>query len=147
MEDIFRAFDGAMDGFVERQLVGYDLRRFGRGKPGTQVPPVSPADLKAACQIAAEHYARTQGRQIAIGMGVFQAMCSEGADLHAVTYRAMFIGLLPCIVPDVCQGERDEALYRVMAEIPMQWIGAEERQGPPFDESDFRRRLSAAREG
>jgi hypothetical protein len=117
----------------------------GRGKAGEAVPPVEPDDLKAVCRIAREHHESGRGRHVVLGQGVFEAVCSKGANAGAVTYRAMFLGLLPFLVSDARKDKPDEALYQVMAKIPMEWIGCEERQHPPFNLEELSKRLSEAR--
>lgn len=49
------------------------------------------------------------------------------------------------LAPWVNEGEMDDAIFRSIAQVPMEWIGVGiVRHGPPFDFEDFMRRVRAA---
>jgi hypothetical protein len=92
------------------------------------------------------------GGQRAIGVAVCKAACKPGADISAVCYRGMMLGLVTRhaqeqLAPWVNQGEMDDAIFRAIAEVPMEWMGVGiVRHGPPFDFEDFMRRVREAAE-
>jgi hypothetical protein len=45
------------------------------------------------------------------------------------------------LAPWTTDEELHEAVFRVAADIPMEWLGREERKGLPFDLDEFLRRV------
>jgi hypothetical protein len=116
------------------------------GKPEESVPQVDPVDIKAVWQVYQDVQARNPGQQVAVGMGVLEHYCSKGANINAVAYRTGFLSLMVAhaaeMAPWIKDGQPDEALFRAIAETPMEWIAVGVvRQGPPFSEEEFMRRL------
>ena len=116
------------------------------GKPGDPVAEVDADDLKAVWQLMNDREAGSAGER-AIGFMVFEAVCKPGADIQAVFYRAGMLSLLTQDAPDgptLCmkEGQLDLAVFRVVASIPMEWMGVGiVRHGSPFDIDEFFRRL------
>lgn len=84
---------------------------------------------------------------MAIGLCGLNARCKPSADISAVTYRAGMIGILQRAAPAMIEpliAEKSSAVFLAAAEIPMEWLGQEIRQGFPFDVDEF---LSRVREG
>src|SRR2546430_5589606 len=63
------------------------------GKPGEPVPQVDPDDLKAVWEINHEVQTSHPGERV-VGISVLEHACKPGADVKAVAYRAMILGLL-----------------------------------------------------
>jgi hypothetical protein len=94
---------------------------------------------------------------VAIDPAGLQQMCSPGADVGALTYRAIMLDFLFLNVdrrPDDPEtkelakfrhdGKPDERVFQVMSSIPLGWIPKGGRQGFPFDGQEFMRQLRAA---
>jgi hypothetical protein len=117
------------------------------GKPGEPVPQVDPDDLKAVWEVQTSH----PGER-AIGISVLEQTCKPGADVKAVAYRAMNLGLLtllfqqnlaPWLAPWIKADQRlDDAVFRIGAKIKMEWMEVGVPQNSvPFDINEFRRLL------
>ena len=121
------------------------------GKPGEPVPQVDPEDLKKCWQLSHEH----PEKQAAIGMCLLEAVCKPGADVQAVSYRAMLLALVlmplaeghPSIAgeklaPWVKDGFLDDVVFGAAAQTSMEWMGVGiVRQGLPFNLDEFMRRV------
>jgi hypothetical protein len=124
-----------------------EVNPFLGGAPGEPVPIVDPEDVKAVWQIFDE-IRRTHPNQ-AVGVAGLVAVCGSGANIPAVTLRAGMIGLvlntLPAeLAPWTKEDRVDDAVFRAIAQVPMEWLGVGiERQGWPFDVEDFMRRVRA----
>ena len=121
------------------------------GKLGEPVPQVDPDDLKAVWEINHEVQASHPGVR-AIGISVLEHACKPGADVKAVAYRAMNLGLLtllfqqkltPWLAPWIKADQRlDDGVFCIGAEIKMQWMEVGVPQNSvPFDIDEFRRLL------
>jgi hypothetical protein len=104
----------------------------------TLTPTVDAADVKAAWQLYRDAELRMPGQQAAIGNGVFEHVCSPGADIRAICHRAVMLRFLFLSVdghPDEPEakelakyrhdGELDDRLFRAMSQIPLRWIPKE----------------------
>jgi hypothetical protein len=129
-----------------------DQAEFFTGAPGEQVPQVDPEDVRALWKLGLGRSMESghPGGQRAIGVEVCKSVCKPGADISAVCYRGMMLGLITRhaqeqLAPWINQGEMDDAIFRAIAEVPMEWMGVGiVRHGPPFDFEDFIRRVRAA---
>jgi hypothetical protein len=121
------------------------------------VAAVDPADLKSVCAFMRE--ARTTARRnTAISIGLYESMCSPGADVDAVWYRASMLGLLEMLLPNVApqmfpespltpwthNGELDDAVFQVAATFPMKnmEVGVVHNE-LPFDLEEFLKQIGA----
>lgn len=116
------------------------------GAPGTPVPAVDPEDLKAVWQVYRNVEMSHPGQRVGICMDSLACECKTGADIQAITYRIMMLQLIQHVAPESLaawtkDGELDEAVFRVVADIPMEWLGKEIRQGLPVDVDEFFRRV------
>lgn len=116
------------------------------GIPGEPVPQVDPEDLKALRQEMRNLQSRHSGRNVAIGFHLMQAVCKPGANVEALWYRSSMIWALTQfaqvqMAPWIKEEEVSDAVFRIMATIPMEWIGTTEREGLPFDVEEFFRQL------
>jgi hypothetical protein len=119
--------------------------RFG-GEAGESVPEVDPDDLKAIWQIGEELQANHSGGKVAVGFEVMKRACKPGANIEATWYRSSVIWMLTHVAQQqLAPWLRDEKVadpvFRVMASIPMEWVGSEVKQSPPFNVEEFLRRL------
>ena len=113
------------------------------------VPAVSPDDLKAVWQMSAEFEARNPGQTGAIGNTVYKSVCSPGADVVAVWYRASMLWVLKQMIPEQVStwtrdGQLNDVVCEVLAVFPMKRM----RTGmvyeePPFDVEEFVKRIGA----
>jgi hypothetical protein len=74
-------------------------RRFSEmfGEPGKAVPEVDPDDLRAVAR-EYRNIAKTHtGERFGIDIDVLRRFCKPGADIRAVCYRHMHLGLLSII--------------------------------------------------
>jgi hypothetical protein len=76
------------------------------GKAGDLVPPVDPADMKAVWAYQQETAARYPQGGVFTGMEVLKHLCSPGADIRAVSYRSMTLGLLELMLESAWPGGR-----------------------------------------
>ena len=115
------------------------------GKAGEPVPLVDPSDIRVVWEYQHEVAASLPGKHVVIDRNNYKSRCSVGANVSAITYRTAFlkvtISLSPEVAAHVIVGQPDNRLFRAIAEIPMEWIGTEERKGLPFDKEDFTARL------
>ena len=119
--------------------------KFG-GEPGTPVPAADPEDLKAVWRVYRDTELRHPGQRVGVDMNVLEQVCKSGSDVDAVVFRNMMLLLLRSVMPESLapwtkNDELDEVVFRVAADIPMEWLGREERRGLPFDVDEFFRRV------
>jgi hypothetical protein len=117
-----------------------------RGAPGAPVPAVDPEDLKAIWRLHREIASQRPGESVGIDNTVMVGRCKPGADVHALAYRTSMLQVLQRVARDSLapwtkNTELDDAVFRVAADIPMEWIGTEERNRLPFDVEELLRRL------
>jgi hypothetical protein len=122
----------------------HDLWAGGGKSADDLVPAVDPADLRNVLSVL-----RTLDSKVAaIGMSVFEHVCSPGADTRAVWYRAAMLtlptgaGLLSHWVHN---GEFDDAVLKVAAKFPMKKLNVGVvHQGLPFDAEEFVKQVEEA---
>lgn len=125
------------------------------GTPGEAVPEVDTDDLKAvwwaADEIQKEHQKTHPGKQIGIGRQLLSHYCKPGADMKAICYRIMHLGLIKMMadmprstLAEMAEaqekaatilkgGEVTDATFNAASKIPMTFV----RQGLPFDFDEF----------
>jgi hypothetical protein len=116
------------------------------GTPGTPVPAVDPEDLKAIWRLHREIASQHPGQSVGIDDTVIVGRCKPNTDVHAVAYRTSILQLLQhvaqgSLAPWTKNTKLDDAVFRVVADIPMDWIGTEQHKGLPFDVEELLRRL------
>jgi hypothetical protein len=117
------------------------------GKPGDPVPAVDPADLKTHWQKMRDLQAKSPGVTFGVAAGA-TTQRDSGSDTTAVWFRAMMIEILTknAVAPMAAWISEDrvaESVFRVMAKIPMHWIGHTLHKGLPFDMDELLRQLQA----
>jgi hypothetical protein len=120
------------------------------GEPGELVPEVDFADIKAMWDFMQDTKKRRpewEGR-FAIGAGVYQSVCSPGADIRAVSYRLSILGMVGHLLEPVYSGGQfTEAALKAAAKVEMNWlpVGVPQK-GFPFDVIEFLARARAEAE-
>jgi hypothetical protein len=113
------------------------------GKPGQPVPPVDASDIEAAYTVY-QSAQQCSGGGTLVGLEILERVCSAGANIKAVGYRVLWLGLMTSESNELAllKKDVDDTVFRAIATIPMHWteIGLE-LNGPPFDLEDYRRRL------
>jgi len=107
---------------------------------------VDPEDLKAIWRLHREIAIQHPGQSVGIDHTVIVGRCKPGADVNAVAYRTSMLQLLQhvaqgSLAPWTKNTELNDPVFRVAAEIPMDWIGTEQHKGLPFDVEELLRRL------
>lgn len=121
------------------------------GSQEEYVAAVDPADLQKVWQLFRDVEARNQGRRMSIDQKVFESVCSPGADVTAVWYRASMLGMLQMaseapLKPWTHDGEFDDAVFQVAATFPIRTmrVGAVYDE-PPFDVEGFVKQIGGVR--
>jgi len=88
--------------------------------------PVESSDLKKVWKMAEERRERSDPKvHSATSAGSFAAVCSPGANVMAVCYRASMLGMLAqstgLLAPEVPENVR-EAVFNVAASFPFQFM-------------------------
>jgi len=111
---------------------------------GNSVATVSPDDLRKVWVIVL-----AGGQHSSIDIRSFQHICSPGADVMAVSFRASVLAMMTQMMPDMLaqwthDGELDDAVFQVAATFPMKKMRTGVvREGPPFDVEEFMRQIGA----
>ena len=120
-----------------------DQTEFFGGAPGEPVPEVGPEDVRAVWKLGLGKSMESghPGGQRAIGVEVCRAACNPGADISAVCYRGMMLGLVTRhaqaqLAPwvnqgEVNQGEMDNAIFRAHRGGPDGMDGSRNRAPRP----------------
>ncbi|MDQ1407192.1 MAG: hypothetical protein QOG55_2821 [Acidobacteriaceae bacterium] len=96
------------------------------------VPAVKPDDLKSVWRLFG-------GQSRSTGENVYKSVCSPGADVRSVWYRASMLTLLARWMRD---GQPDDAVFEVLATFPMEKMRTGiVREGLPFDVEEFVKRI------
>ena len=113
------------------------------GKPGEAVPEVDPGDVKTVWQMGRDLQANLPGQRVSIDFGVLKAACKPGANIEAAWFRASVISVIDHVpLPQCAELTKDgysEAIFRVAAKIPMEWIGPRPGTRQPFNLAEFLR--------
>jgi hypothetical protein len=120
--------------------------------PGDEVAAVNPDDLRKVWRLFRDVQAHTPAGQCgSIDGRMYKNVCSPGANVVAVWYRASMLGMLQMLpesplTPWTHDGELDDAAFQVAATFPMKKmeIGVVQ-QGPPFDVQEFVKQIGAWR--
>lgn len=120
------------------------------GSPeGDPLAVVDATDLKKVWQTSADFKALNPGQSGSIGSTVYQSVCSPGANVVAIWYRASMLCLLEQMMPELLaswthDGQLDDAVFEVAATFPMQKMKTGVvREGPPFDVEEFVKQIGA----
>jgi hypothetical protein len=109
------------------RLLSVDNNESPFGTPGKPVPRVKASDIKAVWKQDREAEAQAMAHnpelkrgQLVIGSGMVQHVCSPGADVIAVSWRGMRLGMLMWRL-----GKQDvqppAILFSIFAKLPMKW--------------------------
>jgi hypothetical protein len=118
---------------------------------GELVPVVSPSDLRSVWKMMRDAQNKP-GECRAVSSELFERVCSEGADVQAVWWRAGMLEALNHIRPETLRsyrknGEFEDNVFLVAATIPMKNIEVGiPHHGLPFDLDGFLRRVFVNRQ-
>lgn len=101
------------------------------------MPTVSVADLKAAWKLG-ERVETQYGVGVAIAGTAATDACSPGADIRAIGYRCGILRILTMWPEDILAPWRQDrqfhdAVFIVLATLPMTWVEKGSLNDPPFD--------------
>jgi hypothetical protein len=129
------------------------------GGSGDEVAAVNPDDLRAICALMRDLQPTTAGQRggVMVDVSMYKNVCSPGADVSAVWYRASMLGLLemlPQVSPQMFpespltpwthNGELDDSVFQVAATFPMKNMGVGVvHHGLPFDVQEFLKQIGA----
>ncbi len=114
-----------------------------------RVPTVNPTDLKKVWQVSADFEASNPGQSGAIGNTVYESVCSPGADVMSVWYRASMLWALKQMMPEMLaqwthDGQLDDVVFEVAGTFPKEKIRAGVvRNALPFDVEEFVKQIGA----
>ena len=113
------------------------------GDGSEEAVTVDPADLRAVWKIMGDVQL---GPSHSIDSHVFERVCSPGADVKAVWFRAAMLQLLSAMLSAwVRNGEFTDAVFKVAATFPMKKMAVGvPQQGPPFDVQEFIAQVAAS---
>jgi hypothetical protein len=115
---------------------------------GGAVAEVDPVDLESVLQLCGGIQPAPGNRERATGQDLFAQLCSPGADVRAVSYRAAMLqlmgGPLNLLSPWLHDGILDKAVIQVAARFPMETmeVGVV-RNSLPFDFEEFVKQVEA----
>lgn len=113
------------------------------------VAAVSAVDLRNVWQLSADFEAHNPGHTGSIGSTVYESVCSPGADVMSVWYRASMLWVLKQMMPEQLaqwthDGQLNDLVFEVAATFPMEKMKAGVvREGPPFDVDEFVKQIGA----
>jgi hypothetical protein len=119
------------------------------GSPGEPVPSVDVEDLQAAYRLLTDPGPRPAGSGPGtVSMYAFESACKPGANLAAVTFRAIMLQVLPMMLRERAsalltkEGRFEEKVFREFASFPMSWLPVgSPPDAMPFDVEEFLRRV------
>ena len=118
------------------------LNQFGRTVSNNGViVPVEPSDLKNVWKIAEEIQEQHPKEHTSIDVRSFEAVCSPGANVMAVWYRASMLGMLAqstgFLAPELPDDTKD-VVFKVAARFPIKFMEpGVAYQGLPLDVQEF----------
>jgi hypothetical protein len=109
------------------------------------VAAVDPADLSAVLKFMREVQARHKGQCGSIDARVYERLCSPGANVGAVWFRASMLGMLDMVMPGWMENADTDKVTKVAATFPMKnmKVGVV-HDGPPFDLQEFLKQVAAS---
>jgi hypothetical protein len=113
--------------------------------PSGPVPVVDPEKVKAACEWQMQMERDHPGELCAVASAGYS---KPDASVRAIGYRATILwvvrhGMAEALAPWTKEDQLDDAVFRAIAEVPMEWIDGP-REGLPFDFADFISRVREA---
>lgn len=109
---------------------------------GAMVPAVAPSDLAAIVKLMMDFAIRDEQehRQCAVGLNVYQAACSPGADTGAVWFRAATLCLAlkhGDFTEFMHEGELKDAFLRLWATFPFKAVDIQQDGSFQINRGDF----------
>jgi hypothetical protein len=121
-----------------------ELGKFGAGNDDA-LPTVDPADLQNVWAMLCLFPAQAAGQAGSDDITLYERVCSPGADVNAVWFRASMLQVFAGkLVPWTQNGELDDVVFQVAATFPMKKMSVGVvQQGPPFDVEEFVKQIGA----
>jgi hypothetical protein len=109
---------------------------------GHPVPTVNVADFKSVWAIYQDIESRNPRGTVGVDSRIIERACSPEADIRAVSYRCWMLQILEMLRGDLLatwkqSGQFQEAVFRVAARTPMNWMGEGLSHSLPFDVDAF----------
>jgi hypothetical protein len=107
------------------------------------VPAVKPDDLRNVWKLFRDVQARNPGQGAVIGNRIYESVCSPGADVESVWFRASMLAMLTQMQPELLvewihDGQPDDVVFEVASAFPIEKMRTGVvRQGPPLDVEEF----------
>jgi hypothetical protein len=118
------------------------------GASGDDVVGVNPGDLRNIWAMMRHMKAHTtEGQHPALDAKAYENVCSPGANVAVVWYRASMLGVMQLLPeaplgPWLHDGEFDDAVFQIAATFPMKKLGVGVVHDElPFDVREFLKRL------
>jgi len=87
---------------------------------------------------------RVQGQHSSVDVRYYQRLCSPGANIQAVWFRASMLGMLDMAVPGWTENRDSDKVIALAARFPMKKMEAGITcDGPPFDLPEFLKQIAA----
>jgi len=120
------------------------------GARGNDVATVNPNDLRIVWTMMHDLEARAlAGQSGSISSALYESVCSPGANVVAVWYRASILGVLQMLpgnplAPWLDEGLLDEAVFQIAATFPMKKLPVGlVKNGLPFDVQELVKQIGA----
>jgi hypothetical protein len=142
---------GGTDNLYLRNMADHEnfLNVLWAGSPGDSVAVVSPTDVRNVYQLFRDVQARIGNAHTMIDIGAYQRVCSPGAPVGAVWFRASRLGMITMAMPELLapwthDGELDDAVFQAAATFPMKkmQVGVVREQSD-FDVEEFLKQIGA----
>jgi hypothetical protein len=118
------------------------------------IPIVDPADLKNVWAMQEDVLVTHPGQQVGIASFLYERACTPGANVQAVFFRVSMLRVLKMMSESeglisswLYDGKPEDAVFKVLATMPMNGLPPSGRQGLPFDVEEFRRLIEKESEG
>jgi hypothetical protein len=108
------------------------------------IVPIDPADLKNVWKLGREMQEEHPKEHTAIDLRVLETVCSPGANVMAVWYRASMLGLLAELVglfPPEMPEDAKNVIFKIFAQFPIKLMGPGVSQGFPLDVQEFMKQV------
>ena len=119
------------------------------GARGNDVATVNPNDLRNVWTMMHDLEARALAGSGSISSALYESVCSPGANVVAVWYRASILGVLQTLpgnplTPWSHEDELDDAVFQIAATFPMKKLPVGlVKNGLPFDVQELVKQIGA----
>jgi hypothetical protein len=104
----------------------------------SDVAVVDPADLTVVWELMQDVQRRNEGQSASVGIAAYKNLCSPGANVEAVWFRAAMLGMLNMAMPGWMGNADVGRVMKIAASFPMKKVEVGVAfDGPPFDLPEF----------